>query len=284
MNTLRFSKMHGLGNDFIVINAIDQTVNLSESQIRFLADRRFGVGCDQVLLVEKPQSAEADFRYRIFNADGGEVAQCGNGARCFARFVRNHGLSDKDTIAVETASGLIYPTLQADGSVTVDMGKPVFVPSQIPFSAEEQANTYMLTLPGHDKVEISALSMGNPHAVMLVEDVDNAPVAEIGPLVESHERFPERVNAGFMQLLDAGHIRLRVFERGSGETFACGTGACAAVVSGIHRGLLSTEVSVALPGGQLQISWPDEQSSVWMTGPAEQVFDGEIAWATLQNK
>ena len=284
MNTLRFSKMHGLGNDFIVINAIDQTVTLSESQIRFLADRRFGVGCDQVLLVEKPQSAEADFRYRIFNADGGEVAQCGNGARCFARFVRNHGLSDKDTIAVETASGLIYPTLQADGSVTVDMGKPVFVPSQIPFLAEEQANTYMLTLPGHGKVEISALSMGNPHAVMLVEDVDNAPVAEIGPLVESHERFPERVNAGFMQLLDAGHIRLRVFERGSGETFACGTGACAAVVSGIHRGLLSTEVSVALPGGQLQISWPDEQSSVWMTGPAEQVFDGEIAWATLQNK
>lgn len=284
MNTLRFSKMHGLGNDFIVINAIDQAVTLSESQIRFLADRRFGVGCDQVLLVEKPQSGEADFRYRIFNADGGEVAQCGNGARCFARFVRNHGLSDKDTIAVETASGLIYPTLQADGSVTVDMGKPVFVPSQIPFTAEEQANTYMLTLPGHGKVEISALSMGNPHAVMLVDDVDSAPVAEIGPLVESHERFPERVNAGFMQLLDAGHIRLRVFERGSGETFACGTGACAAVVSGIHRGLLATEVSVALPGGQLQISWPDEQSSVWMTGPAEQVFDGEIAWATLQNK
>jgi diaminopimelate epimerase len=284
MNTLRFSKMHGLGNDFIVINAIDQAVTLSESQIRFLADRRFGVGCDQVLLVEKPQSAEADFRYRIFNADGGEVAQCGNGARCFARFVRNHGLSDKDTIAVETASGLIYPTLQADGSVTVDMGKPVFVPSQIPFSAEEQANTYILALPENGKVEISALSMGNPHAVMLVEDVDNAPVAEIGPLVEAHERFPERVNAGFMQLLDAGHIRLRVYERGSGETFACGTGACAAVVSGIHRGLLSTEVSVALPGGQLQISWPDEQSSVWMTGPAEQVFDGEIAWATLQNK
>lgn len=284
MNTLRFSKMHGLGNDFIVINAIEQAVTLSESQIRFLADRRFGVGCDQVLLVEKPQSAEADFRYRIFNADGGEVAQCGNGARCFARFVRNHGLSDKDTIAVETASGLIYPTQQADGSVTVDMGKPVFVPSQIPFTAEEQANTYMLALPEHGKVEISALSMGNPHAVMLVGDVDSAPVAEIGPLVEAHERFPERVNAGFMQLLDAGHIRLRVFERGSGETFACGTGACAAVVSGIHRGLLSTEVSVALPGGQLQISWPDEQSSVWMTGPAEQVFDGEIAWATLQNK
>lgn len=284
MNTLQFSKMHGLGNDFIVINAIDQTVALTTSQIQFLADRRFGVGCDQVLLVEKPQRAEADFRYRIFNADGGEVAQCGNGARCFARFVRDKGLTDKDTIAVETASGLIYPTLQADGSVTVDMGKPVFAPKNIPFAAEEQATTYMIAVPEHGKIEISALSMGNPHAVMLVNDVDTAPVAEIGPLMESHERFPERVNMGFMQLMGSNHIRLRVYERGSGETSACGTGACAAVVSGIHRGLLSTEVTVALPGGQLQISWPDEQSSVWMTGPAEQVFDGEIVWATLQKK
>lgn len=284
MNTLRFSKMHGLGNDFIVINATEQAVSLSESQVQFLADRRFGVGCDQVLLVEPPQSAEADFRYRIFNADGGEVTQCGNGARCFARFVRDKGLTNKDTIAVETASGLIYPTLQAHGTVTVDMGKPVFLPSQIPFDAEEQATTYMLALPEHGKIEISALSMGNPHAVMLVDEVDKAPVAEIGPLVESHERFPERVNAGFMQLLDANHIRLRVYERGSGETSACGTGACAAVISGIHRGLLANEVTVSLPGGQLTISWPDEQSSVWMTGPAEQVFDGEIAWATLQNK
>lgn len=284
MNTLRFSKMHGLGNDFIVINAIDQTVDLTASQIQFLADRRFGVGCDQLLLVESSQTAEADFRYRIFNADGGEVAQCGNGARCFARFVRDKGLTDKDTIAVETASGLIYPTLQADGSVTVDMGKPIFELQKIPFEAEEQSTTYMVMVPDHGKKEISALSMGNPHAVMLVDNVDTAPVLEVGPLLESHERFPERVNVGFMQLQDTNHIRLRVFERGSGETSACGTGACAAVVSGIRRGLLSNDVTVALPGGELQISWPDDESSVWMTGPAEHVFDGEIAWATLQKK
>lgn len=284
MNTLRFSKMHGLGNDFIVINAINQTVDLTASQIQFLADRRFGVGCDQLLLVESSQTPEADFRYRIFNADGGEVAQCGNGARCFARFVRDKGLTDKDTIAVETASGLIYPTLQADGSVTVDMGKPIFELQKIPFEAEEQSTTYMVMVPDHGKKEISALSMGNPHAVMLVDNVDTAPVLEVGPLLESHERFPERVNVGFMQLQDTNHIRLRVFERGSGETSACGTGACAAVVSGIRRGLLSNDVTVALPGGELQISWPDDESSVWMTGPAEHVFDGEIAWATLQKK
>lgn len=284
MNTLRFSKMHGLGNDFIVINAIDQTVDLTASQIQFLADRRFGVGCDQLLLVESSQTAEADFRYRIFNSDGGEVAQCGNGARCFARFVRDKGLTDKDTIAVETASGLIYPTLQADGSVAVDMGKPIFELQKIPFEAEEQSTTYMVMVPDHGKKEISALSMGNPHAVMLVDNVDTAPVLEVGPLLESHERFPERVNVGFMQLQDTNHIRLRVFERGSGETSACGTGACAAVVSGIRRGLLSNDVTVALPGGELQISWPDDESSVWMTGPAEHVFDGEIAWATLQKK
>jgi len=279
---LKFSKMHGLGNDFIVINAIEQTVELTSEQIQFLSDRRFGVGCDQLLLVEKPQSAEADFRYRIFNADGGEVAQCGNGARCFARFVRDKGLTTKDTIAVETASGLIYPTLQADGSVTVDMGKPIFEPANIPFAADEQATTYMLTIDDHGKKEITAVSMGNPHAVMLVDDVDMAPVSELGPLIESHECFPERVNVGFMQLLDSDSIRLRVFERGSGETSACGTGACAAVVSGIKRGLLNTMVTVSLPGGDLQISWPDQNASVWMTGPAEHVFDGEIAWATIK--
>ncbi len=279
---LKFSKMHGLGNDFIVINAIEQTVELTSGQIQFLSDRRFGVGCDQLLLVEKPQSAEADFRYRIFNADGSEVAQCGNGARCFARFVRDNGLTDKDTITVETASGLIYPTLQADGSVTVDMGKPIFEPENIPFIAEQQATTYMLAIAEHGKKEISAVSMGNPHAVMLVDDVDKAPVLELGPLIESHERFPERVNAGFMQLIESDLIRLRVFERGSGETSACGTGACAAVVSGIKRGLLNNNVTVALPGGELQISWPDEDASVWMTGPAQHVFDGEIAWATIK--
>ncbi|GAB4289563.1 MAG: diaminopimelate epimerase [Methylophaga sp.] len=284
MSSLKFSKMHGLGNDFVVINAIDQQVELSHSQVRFLADRHVGVGCDQLLLVEAPVSAEADFRYRIFNADGGEVSQCGNGARCFARFVRDKGLSDKDTIAVETASGLIYPTIQADGLVTVDMGKPQFEPSKIPFEAEEQATTYMVAVPGHGKVEIAALSMGNPHAVMLVDDVDTAPVQEMGSLMESHTQFPERVNVGFMQLLDSSHIRLRVFERGAGETSACGTGACAAVVSGIRRGLLSNEVTVSLPGGELHINWPDEDDTVTMTGPAEHVFDGEIAWATLQKK
>lgn len=278
---LKFSKMHGLGNDFIVIDAINQEVDLSSEQIQFLADRRFGVGCDQLLLVEAPQSADADFRYRIFNADGGEVAQCGNGARCFARFVRDKGLTDKDSIAVETASGLIFPTLQADGSVTVDMGKPVFEPADIPFVAEELATTYMLAIPEHGKVEITALSMGNPHAVMLVDNIDTAPVAEIGPLVEVHERFPERVNAGFMQLVSSEVIKLRVYERGAGETSACGTGACAAVVSGIRRGLLANNVTVSLPGGELQISWPEDNASVWMTGPAEHVFDGEIAWATL---
>lgn len=279
---LKFSKMHGLGNDFIVINAIEQTVELTPEQIQFLSDRRFGVGCDQLLLVEKPHHAEADFRYRIFNADGGEVAQCGNGARCFARYVRDKGLTDKDTIAVETASGLIYPTLQADGSVTVDMGKPVFEPKNIPFTAEEQATTYMLAIEGHGKKEVTAVSMGNPHAVVMVDDVDTAPVLEWGPLIESHDRFPERVNAGFMQLVNSDSIRLRVFERGAGETSACGTGACAAVVSGIKRGLLNNIVTVALPGGELQISWPDADASVWMTGPAEHVFDGEIAWATIQ--
>lgn len=279
---LKFSKMHGLGNDFIVINAIEQTVDLTYEQIQFLSDRRFGVGCDQLLLVEKPQHAEADFRYRIFNADGGEVAQCGNGARCFARYVRDKGLTDKDTIAVETASGLIYPTLQADGSVTVDMGKPVFEPKNIPFTADEQATTYMLAIEDHGKKEITAVSMGNPHAVVMVDDVDTAPVLEWGPLIESHDRFPERVNAGFMQLINSDSIRLRVFERGAGETSACGTGACAAVVSGIKRGLLNNIVTVALPGGELQISWPDADASVWMTGPAEHVFDGEIAWATIQ--
>ena len=281
---LKFSKMHGLGNDFIVIDAIHQSVQLTSAQLQFLASRRFGVGCDQVLLVEAPQSANADFRYRIFNADGGEVSQCGNGARCFARFVRDKGLTEKDTIAVETASGLIYPTLQADGSVTVDMGKPVFEPALVPFLAEEAATTYMLALPEHGKVEISALSMGNPHAVMLVDNVAEAAVEEIGPLVEAHERFPERVNAGFMQLVSADNIKLRVYERGSGETSACGTGACAAVVSGIKRGLLANSVTVSLPGGDLEISWPDENASVWMTGPAVHVFDGEISWAILNQR
>ncbi len=280
---LKFSKMHGLGNDFIVIDAIRQSVSLNAAQVRFLADRHFGIGCDQLLLVEKSDHAEVDFRYRIFNADGGEVAQCGNGARCFARFVYDRGLTEKTTIAVETASGVIYPTLQHDGQISVDMGRPRFLPEQVPFKVPEAATTYMLAIePGH-QVEIAALSMGNPHAVMLVDDVDIAPVLEIGPLIEAHPQFPERVNAGFMQLVSHDAIKLRVYERGAGETSACGTGACAAVVSGIRRGLLARDVMVQLPGGQLNISWPDESASVIMTGPATHVFDGEIAWATLNN-
>lgn len=280
---LKFSKMHGLGNDFIVIDAIRQSVSLNAAQVRFLADRHFGIGCDQLLLVEKSDHADVDFRYRIFNSDGGEVAQCGNGARCFARFVYDSGLTEKTTIAVETASGIIYPTLQHDGQISVDMGRPRFLPEQVPFKVAEAATTYMLAIePGH-QVEIAALSMGNPHAVMLVDDVDTAPVLEIGPLIEAHPQFPERVNAGFMQLVSHDAIKLRVYERGAGETSACGTGACAAVVSGIRRGLLAREVMVQLPGGQLHISWPDENASVTMTGPATHVFDGEIAWATRNN-
>lgn len=280
---LKFSKMHGLGNDFIVIDAIRQSASLTTSQVRFLSDRHFGVGCDQLLLVESSDHADIDFRYRIFNADGGEVSQCGNGARCFARFVYDNGLTEKTKIAVETASGVIYPTLQHDGQVSVDMGQPRFLPEQVPFKVDEAANTYMLAIePGH-QVEIAVLSMGNPHAVMLVDDVDTAPVLEIGPLIEAHPQFPKRVNAGFMQLVSHDTIKLRVYERGAGETRACGTGACAAVVSGIRRGLLARNVTVHLPGGQLQISWPDQQASVTMTGPATHVFDGEIAWATLNN-
>jgi diaminopimelate epimerase len=275
---LKFSKMHGLGNDFVVIDAINQSVQLTTEQIRFMADRHIGIGCDQLLLVENSDLKDVDFRYRIFNADGGEVSQCGNGARCFARYVRDNGLTIKDSIAVETASGVIYPSLQADGQVCVDMGKPRFSPEQVPFNVAEQSNTYMLAVEPGRQVEITALSMGNPHAVLLVDDVTTAPVSELGPKIENHQQFPERVNVGFMQLIDHEHIKLRVYERGSAETTAC-----AAVVSGIRRGILGRQVSVLLPGGTLEISWPDEDSSVWMTGPAQHVFDGEIAWATLNN-
>ncbi len=278
---LKFSKMHGLGNDFVVIDAINQNVSLTAQQIRFLSDRRRGIGCDQLLLVETSSISECDFKYRIFNADGGEVAQCGNGARCFARYVRDKGLTDKDTISVETASGIIYPTLQANGNVTVDMGLPHFVPEQVPFITEQQADTYSLTLDNEHVVTIGAVSMGNPHAVMLVDDIVQADVETLGPMIERHSRFPERVNAGFMQVVTPEHINLRVYERGAGETEACGTGACAAVVSGIKRGLLARNVTVSLPGGDLTIVWSDDVSSVWMTGPATHVFDGEISWAMI---
>ena len=280
---LKFSKMHGLGNDFIVIDAINQNVNLSIEQVQFLADRRFGVGCDQLLVVEKPTQQGVDFRYRIFNADGSEVEQCGNGVRCFARFVRDKQLTDKTTIAVETASGIVYPTLQENGNVTVDMGAPQFEPQQIPFESDEQAVQYTLNLNTGDTVSIGAVSMGNPHAVILVSDIALSDVDTIGPLVESHEQFPQRVNVGFMQVIDRANIKLRVYERGSGETLACGTGACAAVVSGIQQGILDHEVNVSLPGGDLNIVWAGENEPVWMTGPATHVFDGEIAWAIINN-
>jgi diaminopimelate epimerase len=267
--------MHGLGNDFVVLDALAQPLALDARQLRFLADRHFGVGCDQILQVEPPRQPDTDFYYRIFNADGGEVEQCGNGARCFVRYVRDKGLTTKTAIRVGTLGGVIVPRLEADGQVTVDMGVPVFEPAQIPFEAPEQALTYILDVDKKD-IEISALSMGNPHAVQIVADVANAPVASQGPLIEAHPRFPQRVNAGYMQIVNRGHVRLRVYERGAGETLACGTGACAAVVAGIRRGLLDPRVRVTTRGGDLGISWAGAGLSVMMTGPAQTVFAGEI--------
>ena len=270
---INFTKMHGAGNDFVVIDGINQSIALSTSQIQHIADRHFGVGCDQLLLVEHPQNPEADFRYRIFNADGGEVEQCGNGARCFVRFVIDKGLTSKTEITVETRSGLIKPRMETDGRVTVNMGAPRFTPADIPFDAPDRMPTYQLDVDGK-VVTISALSMGNPHAVQVVENVDTAPVLQQGPLIERHLRFPQRVNAGYMQVLDRAHIKLRVFERGAGETLACGTGACAAVVAGIQRGLLDSRVDVETRGGILTIKWQGDDTPVMMTGPAETVFEG----------
>ncbi len=272
---LRFTKMHGAGNDFVVLDGVRQSVNLSAAQLRFLADRHFGVGCDQILLVETAQHPDADFRYRIFNADGGEVEQCGNGARCFVRFVHDQGLTQKREIVVETHSGLISPRLEDDGRVTVNMGAPIFDNARIPFISDSTDVIQPLAL-GNDSVQITALSMGNPHAVQVVGDVALAPVATQGPLIENHPRFPRRVNAGFMQVVDRSHIRLRVHERGSGETLSCGTGACAAVVAGIRRGLLDQRVNVDTRGGVLSIGWEGDGQPVWMTGPAVSVFEGEI--------
>jgi diaminopimelate epimerase len=273
MTKLKFTKMQGLGNDFVVLDGIRQRVELSPAQVRLLADRRFGVGCDQVLLVERATSG-ADFRYRIFNADGGEVEQCGNGARCFAIFVRDQGLTSKRELRVETAGGLIYPRLEDDGQVTVDMGVPRFAPEDVPFTGGKGGVDEVLDVDGI-AVRIFALSMGNPHAVQQVSDVDAAPVATQGPRIEHHPRFPQRVNAGYMQVVDRATIRLRVWERGAGETLACGTGACAAVVSGMKRGLLDSPVRVQTRGGELVIAWAGEGSPVQMTGPAVAVFEGE---------
>jgi len=272
---LRFTKMHGLGNDFVVFDGINQTVVLTPEQCRRIADRHFGVGCDQILLVEQPSRGDVDFRYRIFNADGGEVEQCGNGARCFVRFVHDKGLTAKSAIRVETASGVIEPRLLGNGQVTVNMGAPRFAPADIPFAAEAEALTYPLKV-GQHVIEIAVVSMGNPHAVLRVNDLDSAPVDILGAAIESHARFPQRVNAGFMQVLTPHDIRLRVYERGAGETLACGTGACAAAVAGIRQGWLQSPVSVHTRGGDLIIEWAGMGHSVLMTGPAVTVFEGEL--------
>ncbi len=279
---LKFTKMHGAGNDFVVIDAIHQQIDFTPAQWRHLADRRFGVGADQMLVVERPQSAGVDFRYRIYNSDGGEVEQCGNGARAFVRYVTEKGLTDKRAIRVETLSGVIEPRLEADGGITVDMGAPILEPARVPFDAaglegRQQGDDTLWPLDADGAtVWISVISMGNPHAVQVVEDSETAPVASQGPAIEQHPRFPKRVNAGFMQVLDRHAIRLRVFERGAGETLACGTGACAAVVAGIRRGLLDTPVKVATRGGDLSIAWAGGTAPVLLTGPAVTVFDGEI--------
>ena len=272
---MSFSKMHGLGNDFVVIDAINQQVELSEAQIRHIAERRHGVGCDQLLLVEKPDQPDTQFRYRIFNADGKEVEQCGNGARCFARFVRQKGLTRADRIPVQTAAGRIELITQEDGRISVDMGPPHLEPEDIPFQATLRAARYALSVEG-ETVEIGAVSMGNPHAVLEVPHVDSAPVARLGPQIEAHSRFPNHANVGFMEVVDRSRIRLRVFERGAGETLACGSGACAAVVVGRVQGLLDESVTVELPGGDLVVSWAGDKQPVLMTGPATFVFEGRI--------
>lgn len=273
---LRFTKMHGLGNDFVVIDATRAPVDLTPARVKAIADRHFGVGCDQLLVVEPATQSGVDFRYRIFNADGGEVEQCGNGARCFVRFVHDKGLTDKREIRVETKSGVIAPRLREDGLVTVDMGVPELVPAKVPFVSDSDALVQPLQV-GEATVAITAVSMGNPHAVQVVADVDTAPVTGQGALIERHPRFPARVNAGFLQIVDAHRVRLRVFERGAGETLACGTGACAAVVAGIVRNLVESPVRVETRGGELEIAWGGPGTPVLMTGPAVTVFEGEMS-------
>jgi len=290
---LRFTKMHGVGNDFVVLDGVSQRVELDQERLRHLADRHFGVGCDQILLVERPRSPAVDFRYRIFNADGGEVEQCGNGARCFVRFVRDRGLTTKREIRVETLSGVIAPRLEDDGRVTVDMGPPSFEPARVPFdttglhplrdlpaasplaAGARSVDIWPLDVYGRT-AHVVVVSMGNPHALQVVPDVDLAPVATQGPLIEGHPRFPQRVNAGYLHVVDRHRIALRVHERGAGETLACGTGACAAVVAGVRLGLVDSPVTVATRGGELTIRWGGADNPVYMTGPAENVFEGEI--------
>ena len=273
---LRFTKMHGLGNDFMVIDAISQKVRLNDDLVRRLADRNRGVGFDQLLVVEPPTEPDMDFRYRIYNADGSEVEHCGNGARCFARFVRDKGLVLRDRISVQTARGKAVLEIQGRDQVEVDMGPPELEPASVPFIAPEKATTYTLTTNDGSEVELGVVSMGNPHAVLVVDSVDTAPVTTLGAELEVHEAFPNRANIGFMEILNRSEIRLRVFERGAGETQACGTGACAAVVSGRLRGLLDDSVLVHLPGGDLKIQWAGAGEPVMMTGPVATVYEGQI--------
>ncbi|MDN5848824.1 MAG: diaminopimelate epimerase [Nitrococcus sp.] len=275
MPILRFTKMQALGNDFVVIDAMNQSVTLNPEQVRRLANRRIGIGCDQVLLAERPSRPDTDVRYRVFNADGGEAEHCGNGVRCLARFLREKALSERHELRVETLNGLTIVQLCDDGPITVNMGAPVLEPGRIPFRATAPAVEYPLVLE-RETVTIGAVSMGNPHAVLQVGDIDTAPVATLGPVIVHHRDFPQCVNAGFMQILGRDRIRLRVYERGAGETLACGTGACAAVVSGRLRGLLDARVKVELAGGELVIYWDGGDAPVWMTGPAVTVYEGEI--------
>ncbi|ALH96597.1 diaminopimelate epimerase [Acinetobacter equi] len=278
---LEFTKMHGLGNDFMVVDLISQKAFLDTLTIQRLADRHFGIGFDQLLIVEPPDVPNADFKYRILNADGSEVEQCGNGVRCFARFVHERQLTTKTKIKVQTKSGIVEPELGANGWVRVNMGYPKFLPQEIPFVAEDVENLYDIDLSSDEQLTIDVVNMGNPHAVTIVPNVISAEVARIGPIVESHERFPQRVNVGFMQIVDEKRARLRVFERGVGETLACGTGACAAAVSGMRRGLLSNAVEVELAGGKLLIEWR-EGEVVWMTGPTATVYHGRLDLSYFQ--
>lgn len=272
---INFTKMHGLGNDFVVIDAINQAIALAPKQIRFLADRHFGVGFDQLLLVEKPISDNADFKYRIFNADGGEVSQCGNGARCFARFVRDNNLTQKNEVVVDTDAGQLVLRFTENDLVVVNMGVPRHQPAQIPLLTQEELQLYRVEIDGNP-IDFAAVSMGNPHAVIQVEDVRQAPLETIGMQMEQHKLFPERVNVGFMEVVSRQAINLRVYERGAAETLACGSGACAAVVVGIEQNLLDHKVDVSLPGGHLMIEWAGRGHPVFMSGPAVSVFEGQI--------
>ncbi len=272
---LKFAKMHGLGNDFVVIDLITQRFNLKAHHVRKLADRHFGIGCDQVLLVEAPTRPDVDFRYRIFNAEGSEVEQCGNGARCFARFVRDRKLTGNNPIRVETSSGVITLEIDEQRRVKVDMGAPRFNPPDIPFIADAQATHYEIAV-GNESLRVGAVSMGNPHVVLQVPSTETAGVASLGPLLESHARFPNRVNVGFMEIIDRQHFRLRVYERGVGETLACGTGACAAMAVGVQQGLLDSSAKATLKGGELDLNWQGEGHPVIMTGPATTVFEGQV--------